>query len=124
MIFTVKYDGVDDDALMSKYHWAMHDTVRELYVDSLSKLSHSYKTLKDKLALIQQCLDFNSEAFQVYEQLKSDVRVKSLTYVQKFYSVAAKYYDKGRYEQLRLKTLKELNEELFGITEHMTEIIS
>ena len=60
----------------------------------------------------------------MYEQMKSDVRLKSLNYIQKFYTVAAKHYDKGRYEQLRLKTLKELNEELFGITDSMTDIIS
>lgn len=59
VVFTVKYDGVEDEAVMSKFSWAMHDTVRELYVDSLSKLNASYRDLKDKLALIQQCLNFN-----------------------------------------------------------------
>lgn len=67
MIFTVKYDGVEDEAVLTKYEWALHDTVRELYLNSLAKLSTSYRSLKDKLALIQECLNFNEESFQVYE---------------------------------------------------------
>ncbi|CDW76946.1 UNKNOWN [Stylonychia lemnae] len=124
LIFTMKYDGVEDQAVIDKYQWAIYENVREMYVDSLSRLAIQYKLFKEKLAKIQECLMFNEEGFQIYEQMKSDVRLKSLNHIQKFYTVISKHYDKGRYEQLRLKDLKELNLEIFGINDSETQIVT
>ena len=48
----MKYDGVEDDAVLTKYAWALTENVREMYVEGLSKLCKDYKEFKDKLATI------------------------------------------------------------------------
>jgi len=77
----MKYDGVEDEAVIDKYSWAIYENVREMYVESLSRLAQQYKIFVEKLNKIQECLKFNEEGYKVYEQMKSDVRLKSLNHI-------------------------------------------
>ena len=63
LLFTVKYDGVEDEGVMSKYAWATTDNVREMYVESLSNLQLKFRQFINKLDKIQEAMVFNSEGY-------------------------------------------------------------
>lgn len=62
-------------------------------------------------------MSYNDEG--LYEQLKADVRVKSMGIIMNFYSVINKFYDQKLLEKVDedfngFKSIKDLNYEVFG----------
>ena len=47
-----------------------------------------------------------------------------MNYIYNFYTLVSKYYDKAKYEEMEFKNLKDLNFEMFGISENEISIIS
>ena len=58
-------------------NWAYIGNVTKLYADSITKLAIEYRSFREKVAIIQELMHFSDE----YEQLKSDVRVKSMSHI-------------------------------------------
>ena len=56
LIFSMKFEGVGDEAVQKKYEWALTENVRDLYLSSLGELSHKYSHFIAKVTLIQECL--------------------------------------------------------------------
>eukprot|EP00347_Sterkiella_histriomuscorum_P013080 403366099 len=150
LIFTMKYDGVDDEKVQQKYSAFLTENIRELYLQCLSSLAEKYQNFSSKTALIIECLsttniastpkkqqelqnshsplreieelssspnhqtNLNGQLTEIYNQIQSELRLKSLNHLQKFYTILSNHYNKGRYEEIRLKSFQEVNQEVFG----------
>ena len=97
--------------------WAHIKQAKILYTATISEMALHYRSFREKISLVQQLLGYNDEG--LYEQLKTDVRVKSMSILMNFYSVINKFYDQTLLEQvdesfLGFKSIKDLNYEVFG----------
>lgn len=56
--------------------WAHISKIEDAYTKSVAELTLNYRALREKVAIVQERLNFSDEG--IYEQLKSDIRVKSM----------------------------------------------
>ncbi len=64
---------------------------------------------------MQELLGYQDEG--LYEQLKTDVRVKAMSIIMNFYSTINKYYDQAVINSIpdfQFKSIRDLNYEVFG----------
>ena len=95
--------------------WAHISKAKDVYCKTISNMSIEYRQFREKISQVQELLGYQDEG--LYEQLKTDVRVKAMSIIMNFYSTINKYYDQAVINSIpdfQFKSIRDLNYEVFG----------